>query len=381
MRKQAEGLFQSISMALLSVFAWGCANTAGGTTEQVPEEISTEVEAVRQETLRSGGRATPVIFDSDMDFDDTAALAYLARQHKMGRIELRAVTVNNNGAGFPGSAIRHARCVLAEMGLSHIPVADGAPTGTNSFSPILRFAVEQILNDTQASCTASSAPSPVPAERVLANAIENSDRPVTVLTTGTLTNLSNAIDVLESRRHFLPLVNIQRVVIMGGAVRVAGNAEVGPTADGSQEINLWADPASASHVVARLSPARVTLVPLDATNHVPVTLDYIARLQADQTTPEAQYVSRMMNHPFVIGGLASGAQVYWWDPLAAIAATGVVFDDVLSYQWTRLRVVTTGVQQGRTQEINSGLDFVRVAFSADRPAFEDEFLDGLNGRR
>src|SRR5690606_1968315 len=61
-----------------------------------------------------GRTAMPVVFDTDMDFDDAAALAYLCQEHKLGQIDLRAVTVSNNGVGLPGSAIRHARCVLAE---------------------------------------------------------------------------------------------------------------------------------------------------------------------------------------------------------------------------------------------------------------------------
>ena len=50
----------------------------------------------------------PVVFDTDLDFDDAAALAYLSQEHKMGRIQLRAVTITNRGpvrAALP----RHAQ--------------------------------------------------------------------------------------------------------------------------------------------------------------------------------------------------------------------------------------------------------------------------------
>jgi hypothetical protein len=43
-----------------------------------------------------------VVFDTDVDFDDTVALAALAQKHIDGRIDLRAVTITNNGGGLPG---------------------------------------------------------------------------------------------------------------------------------------------------------------------------------------------------------------------------------------------------------------------------------------
>jgi purine nucleosidase len=361
------------SIAVLSATVGGCA--AGG-GEQVPSEIASEVSELRATPeLR-----TPVVFDSDMDFDDTAALAYLCQQHKLGRIDLRAVTVSNNGAAFPGQGIRFARCVLAECGLN-IPVADGSATATNTFSPVLRFAVNQILSDTLSSCTASADSSATPASVVLANVIQHSSRPVTILATGPLTNVAAALSTLASRNPALPIVKVRRAVIMGGAVRVAGNADPGPTADGSQEINIWADPASAQAVFARMTPARLTLIPLDATNHAPVTAAYLARIAGDLQTDEARYVSRLMSHPFIQFGVATGAPLYWWDPVAAIAASSVWRDDVVEYEWIRVGVEQSGVQQGRTVELRRGSDWARVGVAANTARFEDEFLDTLNGRR
>jgi purine nucleosidase len=50
-------------------------------------------------------RGPAVIVDTDMDFDDTAALAYLGQADRLGMIDLRAVTVEISGAVAPcGSA-------------------------------------------------------------------------------------------------------------------------------------------------------------------------------------------------------------------------------------------------------------------------------------
>jgi inosine-uridine nucleoside N-ribohydrolase len=359
-------------MLAMSVALGGGACASG---EQATSEVASQASELRFDERQR----TPIVFDSDMDFDDTAALAYLCQQHKMGKIELRAVTVTNNGAGLPGEAIRHARCMLAECGLD-IPVADGSPVGTNSFSPALRYGVNQILNDTFASCTASTESSTIPASQLLADTIQRSARPVTILATGPLSNVAAALATLASRSASLPFTKVRRAVVMGGAVRVPGNAEPGPTADGSQELNFWADPASAQAVIDRLTPGRLTLIPLDATNHVPVTLAYLSRLDADKSTPETQYVSRLMSHPFIQFAVASGAPLYWWDPVAAIAASSISTEGVVEYEWMRIDVTQTGVQQGRTVERSRRNHWVRVGIAVDRTRFEDVFLDGLNGR-
>ena len=94
-----------------------------------------EAKSVVQGGHGQGRNAPPVVFDSDMDFDDTAALAYLAGEHKLGRIELRAVTVTNNGGGLPVQGLLHARCLLARFGLDDVPVADGAPAARTRSRP------------------------------------------------------------------------------------------------------------------------------------------------------------------------------------------------------------------------------------------------------
>jgi len=68
----------------------------------------------------------PVIYDSDMDFDDASTLAYLCEEHKLRRIDLRAVTVANDGFGQPGRTLRHARSVLEQCGLPQVPIAEAA---------------------------------------------------------------------------------------------------------------------------------------------------------------------------------------------------------------------------------------------------------------
>src|SRR5689334_12464397 len=71
-----------------------------------------------------GPQPLPIVFDNDADFDDTAALAALVAQVRAGRIDLKAVTITNNGGGLPGKGYQHMRCLLDQLGLPDVPVAD-----------------------------------------------------------------------------------------------------------------------------------------------------------------------------------------------------------------------------------------------------------------
>ena len=69
--------------------------------------------------------------------------------------------------------------------------------------------------------------------------------------------------------------------------------------------------------------------------------------------------------------------MYWWDAAAAVSA---VHDGIItSSRRVRVDVIQDGEQSGRTVITPSGRP-VRAAFGADRDAFEQRFLDSLNGR-
>jgi purine nucleosidase len=329
-------------------------------------------------SCRGRGRPVPVVFDTDMDFDDAAALAYLCAEHHRGNIELLAVTVENDGAGMPGSAIRHARCVLAACGLPQVPIADGSATGVHAVSPELHGAVELVLEGAFASCTEGVQPGAVPAPELLARAIRGADQPV-VLTTGPLTNVAAAL--AASPHHHGPRLadQIGRIVIMGGAFDVPGNllGTGTETFDGTQELNVWADPAAFASVLAA-RPGLVSIVPLDSTAYVPVTNAFVAQLAGDQHSPEAAIVLSIAQQPIVQFGISIGA-FFWWDPLAAIAATQR--EQVVDFDLTRVSVVTdaSAASSGRTTESRRGA-LAFVGRSADTTGFETAFLDGLNRR-
>jgi purine nucleosidase len=318
-------------------------------------------------------RPTPVIYDSDMDFDDTTTLAYLCEEHKQRRIDLRAVTVANDGFGTPGRALRHAHSVLRECGLPSVPIADGSTgAGVHPAPAEVVQILETVLTEALADGGLPDIPARITAPELIRRTVAGSRTKVTVLTTGPLTNVAAALD----GRPWLA-GRIHRIYTMGGAIHVPGNlvGSAQPGFDNSQEFNMWLDPVSA-RAVFRVAPVR--LIPLDATRFVPITPAFVAQLAADARTPSARLVVRIVTHPALTPLIEQGF-VFWWDMLAALAAFRNDGESITRFEPVRLHVVQNGVQSGRTAPSAHGFR-IFTAFTADRARFEQTFLDALNGR-
>lgn len=333
-------------------------------------EPGTSASAAEAEAC-SSRRVPDVVFDTDMDFDDTTALAYLCAEHLSGNIRLRAVTVENDGAGIPGSAIRHARCVLAACGAPDVPVADGSPVGVHPVSPELQGAVQAVLEGALAGCAESEGPGAQSAPDLLRRVVDDD---TVLIATGPVTNIATALTSRHGRR-----LDPDRVVLMSGALDVPGNllGTGTETYDNTQELNAWADPASLETVLTAFGD-RLTLVPLDATNDVPVTFEYAGQIAAAASTASADIVVDVTSQPIVQFGISIHA-FFWWDPLAAVVAVqGTGMSNVVETDRERIAVVTAeGPSSGRTYVSRRGAR-IRVARHADAAVFEAAFLAGLN---
>lgn len=309
-------------------------------------------------------RPVPVIYDSDMDYDDASALAFLAQEHKRGRIRLVAVTVTNDGAGLPGHALRNARCILRREGLRSVPVADGSAAAPRAFPALLRATVETVLSDALHGCTAGKAPARTSASRLIRRTLHQHPR-AEIIATGPLSNVAASLPAKG-----------RRLIAMAGAVRVPGNlcCDALTGYDDSQEFNAWTDPASLRSTLRAYGRA-VSLVPLDATADVPITQTFIDRLGARGRTRSARLVHDIVGHPALQPLVGLGA-LYWWDPLAAAEA---VHHDLTTFDRARVDVVLDGPQAGRTRPSATGRS-LRFATSASRQGFERRFIRTLNGK-
>jgi pyrimidine-specific ribonucleoside hydrolase len=194
---------------------------------------------------------------------------------------------------------------------------------------------------------------------------------VTIITLGPLTNLA---ELLQSAPEIKE--NIEMVYLMGGAVDVPGN--VGASHAGidnaAADWNIYVDPRAAAIVLQ--SGAPITVIPLDATNHVPVTTKFIDRLKDERETPEARFAYEVLTQTQYSNFIRSGGY-YLWDAIAAAILTD---NSLAAFETRNLTVVEEeGNQSGRTQAGENGRPF-RVAVDVDAERFEQLFLDTLSKR-
>jgi purine nucleosidase len=304
-----------------------------------------------------------VVVDADMSFDDAATLAYLAQADRQRFVDLDAVTVSLSGAAYTGRGLSHARCLVRKHGLRGVPVSDGDALGANPLPEAIRSYVDRVVHAAAGPC------SDVPTEGRAARILTARRGKFTLIALGPLTNVAQALarDPSLARR-------IERIYIMGGST-THGNlcCGAGDGTDHGQEFNFWADPAAAQRVFSALS-GKIHLTALDATDFVPITFDFADRLRANDTTVATATVVTILSDPDVQEYMRQGL-MYWWDPLDAAAAITGRF---VTYERTRLSVVQSGVEAGRTVVDRRGAR-IQLGVAADARAFEDHFLAMLNG--
>jgi pyrimidine-specific ribonucleoside hydrolase len=301
--------------------------------------------------------ARPVVIDTDMGPDDWMAILYLLQRDD---VNVKGISVTGTGLTHCEPGTRNARGLLALAGYPAIPVACGSETAVgegHSFPAEWRRGA-----DTLQGLTLPEGRSVNPRLRASNLLISLADRnrgKLTVLALGPLTNVSEAIEA-----DHLFAERLAGVYVMGGAVDVLGNVSEAMHA----EWNIYADPLAASNTLR--SGAPVTLVPLDATNSVPVTTAFVGHLGERLSTPGASFVHDLLksNREFVQSG-----DYFFWDPLAAAILTD---ESLATFEETGLSIVEDGSESGRTIRADNDAK-VRVALKADGARFEQLFLETL----
>ena len=194
--------------------------------------------------------------------------------------------------------------------------------------------------------------------------------PVQVLALGPLTNLGEVFSRAPRAAH-----TGRQLVIMGGAVRVAGNLGDGglfKTNNTSAEWNMFIDPAAAKIVFA--SGATIRLVPLDATQRVPIDMALFEQFKSRAGTPLARFVAQVLesNREDIRQGY-----LFAWDPLAAVVLANPA---VVTFRPLAIEISDKPGDLGRTAEIKNRRANAQVAIDADALRFRDVFMTALGVR-
>lgn len=317
-----------------------------------------------QTTPRPAPLRRSVIVDTDAGADDLMAIAFLLSRPD---IHLEAITIVNGRAHVPAGG-RNVLRLLTLAGRNDVPVFLGRETplsGDQEFPAEWRRAADELPGITLPEPTRS--PESRSAADYLLKRLLDAAHPVQVLTLGPLTNLAEVFSNTPRAAR-----TGRQLVILGGAVRVSGDlgeAASLHTGSDSAEWNMFIDPAAAKIVFTSGAPIR--LVPLDATQQVPIDMALFEQFKVHAETPLAKFVTEVLsaNHDEIRQG-------YYFarDPLAAVALTNPL---TLTFRPLAIAMSDKPEESGRTLELKSHRANAQVAIDADELRFRDVFMRAL----
>jgi pyrimidine-specific ribonucleoside hydrolase len=316
--------------------------------------------------LAALGRAQSrsIIIDTDAGSDDILAIAFLLSHPS---VHIDAITVANGLAHVDAGARNLARLVELS-GRTNLPVFAGRPTplkATAEFPREWRRIADELPGVTLPA--SSAAPAPKGAVDYLIEHLKGQKHRVRILALGPLTNLAEAL-----RREPSIAGSIDEIVIMGGAVRVPGNLGDGglfQTANKTAEWNIFVDPLAARMVFRSGIP--ILLVPLDATNKVPIDLAFLRDFQAQAHSPLGRVAAQVLDSD---REAIRGGYFFAWDPLAAVA---LLHPEVIKPTRLHIDILQDEPEAGRTAQ-TAGKPNAKVAMDADGARFRKIFLQAFH---
>ncbi|HHP7229679.1 MAG TPA: nucleoside hydrolase [Xenococcaceae cyanobacterium] len=300
-----------------------------------------------------------VLMDHDGAIDDFLAMMLMLT---MSEVEPIGIVVTPADC-YPKAAVSVTRKILDLMGKSQIPVAESIVRGINPFPPDFRrdcLIIDNFPLLNQQDHLVAPLVKMTGTEFIISS-LQKSPMPVTLMVTGPLTTIAEAI-ALQPK-----IINkISEIIWMGGALTVAGNVEkvFALEHDGTAEWNVFWDAIAASQIWDTSIP--ITLCPLDITNTVPVTAEFIKKLAKQRQYPLSDLAG-------ICYALAIPQAYYCWDILATAYLARPQFYQVIAQE---TEIITTGNSQGRTI-IKAGGRKIRVMQEVDRESFYRYLLQQL----
>lgn len=209
--------------------------------------------------------ARKVIIDVDPGIDDAVALTIALFDPRLEVVAVTAVAGNVSAE----QATRNVQTIIEQLDPPRWPRI-GAASEPDHGQPADSMHIVGSDGLGNADFAVAELQKLLPAEKVICDEVRSAPEDITIVALGPLTNIARAL-----QRE--PTLNsmIGQVVIMGGTIGGSGN--VTPAA----EFNIYCDPLAAQHVFQ--SRTTKTLVPLDVTQQVLMTYDFLDQLPSEQT--------------------------------------------------------------------------------------------------
>ena len=317
----------------------------------------------------------PVLIDTDVDIDDWMAMLFLL---KHPHVQVLGITTTGCGAAHLTPGTKNASDLLMLTDHPDVPVARGTSAPliySNQFPNSIRNGIDGLYGLTLP--TNPNPPDPRPAVQFLYDTLVAAPSPVTILAIGGLTNLGTLL-----RDHPEVAPHIARIVVMGGAIHVGGNVY---NVDNNYinkvaEWNIFLDVLGAQIVLGSGVP--ITIVPLDASQNVPLGKDFYYRFVETAHSKAARWIRDALTADidFVLS-----SDFYFWDPLAAAVLVDPTLiqspDKGVSPQRMQLSVAQSLDEESDTSGqlvITDTGPFLDVALWADAERFYKQFIEILN---
>jgi inosine-uridine nucleoside N-ribohydrolase len=301
-----------------------------------------------------------ILIDTDPGIDDAMAILYAIASPDIELVGLTTVFGNVTIEIATRNALQ-----LLELAGIEVPVAGGAG------KPLRRELAPppDFIHGAQGFGEALLPPpsrkaDPRPAARFIADTILENPGEITLVPVGPLTNIALALrEAPEIAKA------VKKVVVMGGAVRTAGNVNE------HAEANIWNDPDAAAEVFAAEWP--VTLVGLDVTQAVRCKDHDLDPMRT--TSPKCgPFLNEAAAFYFRFHEKVRGfTGCYLHDPAAVICATHPEWFEMAD---APLTVTVDGEALGRTRE--GGVNPTqRIAVGIEAEAVQARFLEMLKSGR
>jgi inosine-uridine nucleoside N-ribohydrolase len=200
-----------------------------------------------------------------------------------------------------------------------------------------------------------------PANELICKLARQAPGEFTLIALGPLTNVALALE-----KDPAGMKNLKEIIIMGGAVRTAGN--ITPHA----EFNVFVDPLAAFQVLKSGLP--ITLIPLDITRQVALTPGLIQRRIQPLKNAFSKFVIEATGFDFNTQEFyGRRSSFFLHDPLAVGAA---VCPHIVGMEGVDLRIVTEkGEYFGQTAEVRGRSSSKQKAISVGFEVNAEKFLD------
>jgi inosine-uridine nucleoside N-ribohydrolase len=232
-----------------------------------------------------------IIIDTDPGHDDAMALMLAVKSNKFDILAVTTVAGNSTIE----NTTRNARYIMGLLE-SKVPVYSG------SKKPLMQSLTKAVVHGKSGLEGIDPKNRPDLTNNAVGKIVEivTREKDVTLVTLGPLTNIAKAI--LKAPKT---MVKLKEIVMMGGAVKVAGNK------NRVAEFNIFVDPDAAKIVFD--FPVKKTIVPLDACNNIKLYLDDFKKIRNKQLRePLLKMVVPYMNNTYKNEGVRAALM---YDPL------------------------------------------------------------------